>query len=145
MYIRNHLNGNWVVRNNIIKSGSYANISANNNTGRLTFDHNIYPGANWGFQIGTNGMTFTTWKSNGYDTAGSSTSNPLFVNPTPSAASDFMLQGTSPAKWAGVNLGLSVLTHDYADNPVHNPPSIGAYEYNGSTTLSGLRNLRIFK
>jgi len=145
MSIRNHMNGNWVVRNNIIKSGSFANISADNNTGRLTFDHNIYPGANWGFQIGTSGMTFPTWKSNGYDSVGSSTSNPLFVNPTPSAASDFMLQGTSPAKWAGVNLGLSLLTHDYADNPVHNPPSIGAYEYNGSTTLSGLRNLRIFK
>lgn len=145
MSIRNHMNGKWVVSNNMIKSGSFANISADNNTGRLTFDHNIYPGANWGFQINTSGMTFTTWKSSGYDTVGSSTSDPLFVNATPSAASDFMLRGTSPAKWAGVNLGLSALTHDYAGNPVHNPPSIGAYEYNGSTTLSTLRNLRILK
>ena len=123
IYIYNHMNGKWVVRNNIVKSPSRVNLSADNNTGLLTFDHNIYPGANWGFQVGTSGMTFTTWKNTyKYDTVGSSVADPLFVN----AGTDFHLQAGSPAINAGVSVGL---LKDYAGVPISGKPDIGAYEF----------------
>jgi len=50
------------------------------------------------------------------------TDNPDFVNP----ASDWHLQAGSPCIDAGVNVGL---TTDYEDDPVADPPEIGAYEY----------------
>ena len=138
--------GNWIFRNNIINSTGKVKVSSDNDTGGLTFDHNMYNPTPGGFQVGSSGMTFTYWKdTKGYDVTGSSVADPLFIYSNPSSASDFMLQKTSPAKWAGVNLGLSALTHDYAGNPVHNPPSIGACEYIDSTTPLAPRNLRISK
>jgi hypothetical protein len=54
--------------------------------------------------------------------------NPLFTNGSGSysLATDFTLSSGSPAKWAGVNVGL---TTDYAGKPVHNPPSMGSFEF----------------
>jgi hypothetical protein len=49
---------------------------------------------------------------------------------------NFNLTSSSPAKWAGVMV--SGLTTDYAGNPYHNPPSMGALELLLSPlTLSG--------
>lgn len=55
------------------------------------------------------------------------TTNPLFV----SAPTDFSLQSLSPAIDAGIALGLSFITSDYAGNsiPVNSIPDIGVYEY----------------
>jgi len=129
----NKLTGTWIVRNNIMRSGgSYVNISSYQDSGTLTFDHNLYYGKpdQWGFQIGVTGMTFITWKNRGYDLVGSRIADPLFTN---APRGIFTINSSSPAKWAGVNLGLST---DYAGKPVHNPPSIGAYEYVESKTGS---------
>lgn len=121
--------GNWLFKNNIVYSPSHVFISSDNDNKGLTFEHNIYDTAG-SFQVGNSGMTFTQWKNTyGYDTVGSVVADPLFVKSTPSAPSDFMLQGTSAAKWKGTNLGIGALTQDYAGSPVHKPPSIGAYEY----------------
>ncbi len=51
--------------------------------------------------------------------------DPEFVNP----GSDFRLQSTSDAINAGIALGLSFITADYAGRMVADPPEIGAYEY----------------
>ena len=124
--IGNKMNGTWVIRNNIVKSSKVANISANNNTGRLAFDHNIYQAAKWGFQVDTSGMEFTTWeKTYKYDTVGSRVADPLFVSP----GSDFHLQSGSPAIDAGLSVGL---LKDYAGVPISGNPDIGAYEFHRS-------------
>ncbi|MGO9213715.1 MAG: hypothetical protein ACLP9S_07450 [Syntrophales bacterium] len=129
--------GYWVVRNNIVDSAVTSYFLVNVTTPHLTIDHNLYypNAASGGFQIGGSGLTYAQWQGDGYDTSGSITSaNPLFVNAsgTYSLVTDFKLQADSAAKWAGVNVGL---TTDYDDKPVHNPPSIGAYEYNPNTAL----------
>jgi len=82
-----------------------------------------------------------TWKGYGFDTAGVN-KDPLFTNGsgTYSIPSDFHLQSTSPAIYAGVNVGLIT---DYAGNPVHNPPSIGAYNYGENTVPAAPQNLII--
>jgi hypothetical protein len=85
----------------------------------------------------TNKNTYAAWyaaypAANGHTVKG----DPLFVS---TSIPDFHLQPTSPAINAGVNVGL---TTDYAGNPVHNPPSIGAYEY-GETILAPPQNLRL--
>ena len=73
------------------------------------------------------GRTWAIWQGYGFDTAGVD-ANPLFTNGSGlyDLATDFTLQPSSPSINAGVNLGL---ISDYAGNPWHNPPSIGAYEY----------------
>ncbi len=136
MYFYNRASGTWVVRNNIVRSPSFISVSAASTKG-LTFDHNIYVNAVWGFQIGTNGMTFTSWKSNGHDTIGSRTSDPRFVS-----ASDLHLQAGSPAIGAGVSVGQ---TKDITGHgvPVDSAPDIGAYEYVKPTRPGAPKNLRI--
>lgn len=54
--------------------------------------------------------------------------DPEFVNP----GSDFRLQSTSDAINAGIALGLSFITADYAGRMVADPPEIGAFEYQGT-------------
>jgi hypothetical protein len=57
-----------------------------------------------------------------------STADNITYTKTYTDISDFHLQPNSPARRAGVDVGLST---DYAGRPVGNPPSIGAYEYSG--------------
>ena len=119
-------------KNNIVDTVSFfVNISSNNDTGLVTFDHNIYQssGLPWGFQIGASAMTWTTWQTH-YDGTGSLTGDPLFVNGGGSfaLATDFQIPTGSPAKDAGVSVGL---TSDYFGNPVPSgsAPDIGAMEF----------------
>jgi hypothetical protein len=63
--------------------------------------------------------------------------DPLFAS---TSTANFQLQAGSPAIYGGVNVGL---TTDYAGNSVHNPPSIGAYEYGEETAPAAPGNLRI--
>ena len=55
-----------------------------------------------------------------------STSDNITYTKTYADVSDFHLQPTSPARRAGINVGL---TTDFAGMPVKNPPSMGAYEF----------------
>ena len=57
--------------------------------------------------------------------SGNIISNPLFIS-----TSNFHLQAGSPAIGAGVHITTPPITTDFDGNPVANPPSIGAYEYN---------------
>ncbi len=119
----NRRNGNWVIRNNIIKSHSVILISDVNNEGGMKFDHNMYPGADWGFQVGTVGMRYITWRDKyKYDTDGSSVRDPLFVSPE----NNFHLRVRSPAIDAGVSVGLH---SDNDGSTISGAPDIGAYEY----------------
>jgi hypothetical protein len=133
--------GNWVFRNNIVNSHGVFFVNNQYNGGNIVADHNIYNSdINALFQIGNSAMTFASWQQNGYDTTGSSVANPLFVNQT---SGDFHLTSGSPAIWAAVNIctganiplsgctGAGIGTYtDFAGNPVHSPPSIGACEFN---------------
>jgi hypothetical protein len=64
-------------------------------------------------------------------------SNPLFVS---TSTPNLNLRAGSPAIYAGVNVGL---TTDYEGNQVHNPPSMGVYEYGEKTVPAAPQNLRI--
>ena len=106
------------------------NIFYNNTThvkvysGSFTLiDYNLYYGAgNWKISSTTD-TTFTKWKADSSQDRSSLNSDPLFIS-----ASDYHLQWGSPARWAGTGVSL---TTDYDGNPVHSPPSMGAYEYMG--------------
>lgn len=133
--------GNWVFRNNIINSHNVFSIDNEYNVGNIVADHNIYNSdGDMPFMLGSSAMTFVSWNQNGYDKTGSSVANPLFVN---QPSGNLYLTSGSPAIWAGVNIctganiplsgctGAGTGTYtDFAGNPVHSPPSIGAYEFN---------------
>jgi hypothetical protein len=121
---------NNLVKNNIVFNSKYALWAENgcendgtNGTG------NVYIYNNWG----TPATNWLWWGTNKYSTlnawvtasdqVNNLASDPLFVSTT-----NFHLKGSSPARRAGTNVGL---TTDYAGRPVLNPPCIGAYEYGG--------------
>jgi hypothetical protein len=135
-----HKIGNWVFRNNIVNSPGIFHVNSDFNAGNIMPEYNIYNSSgSMPFMIGGSAMPFATWQKNGYDVTGSRVANPLFVN---QASGDFHLAGGSPGIYAGVNVctgantplsgctgpGVGEYT-DYAGKPVHNPPSIGAYEF----------------
>ncbi len=64
-----------------------------------------------------------------YTNSGNLTFDPLFVS-----ASDYHLQGTSPAINAGLNITTSITT-DYYGAAIGSPPEIGASEYGSSGTV----------
>jgi len=131
----------YAIRNNIVYGSSNAYmVGTSTNT---IVDYNLYYLCQWNscFLNGSQ-IPLATWKAAGFDTHGLNV-NPKFTNgnraipastpwvlsyPVPfnMIPSDFTLTSASPAIWTGINVGL---TTDYAGNPVHNPPSIGAYEY----------------
>jgi hypothetical protein len=122
------------IKNNIIDNPSLLNICSNYFDSTLIIDYNMYsvislPGP--AFTSGVTSETWAQWQGLGYDIHGQAPVNPLFTNNSGSysLASDFELQPGSPAIDAGVDVGL---TSDYAGNPVHNPPSIGAMEYDST-------------
>lgn len=72
-------------------------------------------------------VNFAAWQAAGFDLNGLNNTNPLFTNGsgTYSLVTDFTTQALSPARLAGVDVGL---TDDYWGNPVNVPPDIGAYQ-----------------
>ena len=144
----------YVVENNIIygTSNSYDTITTPNTS---IIDYNLYYLGQWGgaFYANNVGLNWSQWQAKGFDAHSINGVNPTFTNgsgsipastpwslsypvPLNLLATDFQLQSSSPAIHTGVNVGL---TSDYAGNPVHNPPSIGAYEFNSLSPPSGLQ------
>ncbi len=117
----NRKDGTWIMRNNIFSSPGNVSLSSENASGNFTFDHNLYARSS-GFQLGSAGMSFESWKKNGFDNIGSIIADPLFVSP----GKDFHLQGGSPA----IKAGLSVTTlNDEVKTSNSGNPDIGAYEF----------------
>jgi hypothetical protein len=132
--------GAWIFRNNIIHSRSCANI--NSEYSQLTFDHNIYNiSVKWSWNLNARGLTFTDWRSKGFDREGSMAADPLLNNP---GKGDFTLQSSSPAIDTGANLGTqfenglhpaSIWPNNVQIGNQNNLGSgweIGAYEYIGN-------------
>jgi hypothetical protein len=123
-----------IAKNNIVYatgiSGDHALMVIQDNTD-VTSDYNLYfntVSATYSFAGGagyTYYANFAAWKAATGQDAHSKWADPLFVN----SSSDFHLKSGSPAKDAGVDVGL---TSDYEGKPVpFGPtPDIGAYEYN---------------
>lgn len=129
LLISNKMNGNWIIRNNIVSSPSKVMISSDNDTGGIRLDHNIYSSSR-GFQVGVNGMSFETMrKTKKYDYVGSKVANPLFVFP----GNDLHLQKGSLAIDAGVFVGIQ---KDFDGGALFGQPDIGAYEYKPATGIS---------
>ena len=114
--VPSHNIGKWIFRNNIVKSPSHVSISSPNDTGSLTFDHNLYDTGH-SFQVEASGMEFSTWQNKyKYDTIGSNIADSLFVYP----GTDFHLKSGSPA--IGTGASIDVLKDNAGKNP-----DIGAY------------------
>jgi len=95
-----------------------------------TIDYNLHWRADGAPNINHNGAfpSWATWQAT-YDTNGVN-ADPLLTDP---GNDDFTLQAASPAKNAGVDVGLTV---DFIGAPIYGLPDIGAYEYT-PTTLFG--------
>lgn len=124
IYMPKGMTGNWIFRNNIVQAEKLIMVSGNNNIGNLKFDHNMYKGGTWGYQVGNYARTFSGWQSkSNYDTVGSSEADPLFVSKDDA---NFNLVSLSPAIDAGLDVGF---VSDHEGNSVTGNPDIGAYEY----------------
>lgn len=116
--------GNWVVKNNIIKSPLLVKISEANLSGNIEFNNNIYlANASWGFLQGAAGLQFAVWQKTGQDNK-SRKADPNFVS-----KDDFHLRPDSPAIDAGKSIEVLEGTKDLDGNPISGKPDMGAYEY----------------
>lgn len=124
----------FTAKNNIIysASGNYAYRLVSQSAATINNNLIYAPSGNPAYYNGIS-RTWATWQGSGFDTGGVNAA-PLFIS-----TNDFHLQSTSPAVYAGLNVGLIT---DYAGNPVHNPPSIGAYEYGENKVPAAPLNLR---
>ena len=124
-------NFSGAIRNNIVWSpGSNPRVRISAGSilpgETITVSHNILRDATTENMVSISGTSYTdlpSLQASPYG-AGTSVSDPLFVNP---AAQDFHLKPGSPALDAGVDVGL---TEDFEGNPVPvgGVPDIGAYE-----------------
>jgi hypothetical protein len=125
----------WDIKNNIFYNPYNQFVSWPDSAPKLhfIFDYNLYyplkggTGGNKWYYNPTS-KTWTTWRELGFDQHSPTPGDPLFTNGSGqlSLPSDFTFSSKSPAKWAGVDVAFKT---DYARNAVHNPPSIGAYEF----------------
>jgi len=127
---------NYHSKNNIIKNNfiyaedSILAVGIDNESitvGGNVFFHNLYWNKDnndvwqWGDITGNDDSTWNYIAS-----ASDFIEDPNWTVPDPEQAEDFKLSDYSVLFQRGVNVGLS---RDYEGNPVLNPPSIGAYEY----------------
>jgi hypothetical protein len=134
-------NGGVILRNNI--------VSVTGNTAMILFERGVttYNGDNNLFYnpsgtVNLNGYkSLLTWQQATGQETNSKVGNPLFVSSTPTVASDFKLQSTSPAINAGQNLfSVDLVPSPYTDYfgtsiPQSGATDIGAYEYTGTVTV----------
>jgi len=113
------------IKNNIFYQTKNYPIVQSGNSSHIVYDYNLYNTYANGLYVNGKAYTLTQWKALGenYDAHSPALADPLFTN---AAGGMYALTPSSPAKWAGVNVGLTI---DHAGNPAHDPPSIGAYEF----------------
>lgn len=116
---------NTIIRNNIVAPAT-GSVLAHVNLANSQINHNCYffgPGATfiWGFQF----LTYAAYLAQSGQDVNSIAANPLFLDAT---ARDYRIQALSPARDAGVDVGLS-LARDGVLVPQDAAPDIGAYEY----------------
>ncbi len=132
----------YIIENNIVYGGGDV-YTVGKSSPNTIIDYNLYYLDQWNnWYLNNSQISLAAWQAAGFDTHGLNV-NPQFTNengaipastpwvlsypmPFNMIPSDFSLQRSSPAVWTGINVGLKT---DYAGNPVHNPPSMGAYEY----------------
>lgn len=127
--------------------GNMTNIEIINNIIRGTFARPVYVLLTGGTpiidQLNINNNIFYECSSNviqyaagitynNRNTTGNLVADPLFIGGTPYS---YKLQSTSPARDAGIDVGLS---YDYEGKAIKGLPDIGAYEYQSFSTPSGL-------
>lgn len=132
----NQLNVTTNMVNNIAYQPSYAHSSVYNvficgdgTAGSISGSNNIW-------------YSGSTPGSTAYATSVGTIENPLFVNASNGALTNFELQSASPARGAGISAGsvesleatLPQLTWDFNQVVRANPPSVGAFEYGGTTS-----------
>lgn len=136
----------WHVKNNIVYGFEFAQVAFSNAPSHVDIDYNNYYASSpkWIWNDGYVAFPYwDSWKALGFDGhSPNPPSDPAFTNGSGNLneANDFMIPVTSPAKWAGANVGL--LT-DHIGDPVHNPPSIGAYEFVGKVGLNPPTGLEV--
>ena len=111
---------NLVARNNIIAGFVYNPIYVNA-SGPLSscyFQNNLF------YDNGTDSIAFGKTPSAPFANSNLAPANPMFVSST-----DFHLQGTSPARDAGIRITSPSIATDYDDNPIGDPPTVGVYDY----------------
>ena len=118
---------NITIRNNIIQDFDMAPVYSNTSgtiNGLSIENNNFYLNAN------SNNVLIAGNTPTNYTNLNNKKLNPLFVS-----ASDFHLQAGSPARDAGINVGLPA---DYEGNPIpfNYISDIGAYEYTSATTTN---------
>jgi hypothetical protein len=132
-----HAGSNSVIKNNIFYNNinpavnsTFSCLNVASDAGTVTSDYNLFYVLSATRLLNWKGTSYSksqlaTYKSvKAQDTHSPNPANPLFVS-----SSDYHLQSGSPAIDAGIGVGL---TTDYDGNTYHNPPSIGAYEYNSA-------------
>ena len=121
------------IENNIFHNNTINIYAYEANASSINYN-DYYPNTGNDFEYNNVTEPFLSWKSLVGSDVNSLSSDPLFTDGSGSysQATDFVLQSGSPCVNAGVNVGL---TTDYAGNPVNNPPSIGAYEFEANFGL----------
>jgi len=132
----NQLNVTTNMVNNIAYEPSYAHSSVYNvfvcgdgTAGSIAGSNNIW-------------YSGSTPGSTAYATSVGTIENPLFVNASDGPLTNFELQSASPARGAGISVGpvesletnISQLTWDFNEVVRPNQPSIGAFEYGGTSS-----------
>jgi len=116
------------IKNNIVLDAATYGLDILDSTAITACDYNL-----WYCPTGTvyavvNGSSYHSNDFAAYQAATGFDTNGKWENPVTVSASDLHLQTTSPAKNAGVNVGLS-LDYDGITVPQGAAPDMGAYEY----------------
>jgi hypothetical protein len=122
--------GAWDVKNNITANHTHE-VWIETGADTVTSNNNVfYPsrGASAFYYHGTT-YTFADYKTASSQDANSLSGDPRLLAP---AAADFRLQGASPARNAGTDLGF---TSDIVGAPIVGTPDIGAYEHDSRPRL----------
>ncbi len=132
----------WTVRNNIVYcEGSFDTYSMTYiSRSQLVSSNNLIDeDGKWYYETYPHQRSLSFMKGIGQE-SNSIIGNPLFKSPGGSSPLDYQITSTSPAKRAGVSVGLSV---DYVGRPWRNPPSIGAFEVSPHTGLRMSKKLEM--
>jgi len=127
----NHLDGNLVLKNNIIKSSEtdFDNTLVSTSTITVDMDYNMYlTSSRFGSMLGNWTNDLATWQSTTTQEAHSVSADPMFVS-----ESDLHLQTSSFAEAKGVPVVGVTLDFDGQTRNA-NTPDIGADEFEGTTT-----------